>query len=621
MLSSKFLCGFPWESHKSVKVNCHMARIFRLFICSGLFLMGSVAGFAESPVNDHPNVLLILTDDQGYADLSLHGNPYLKTPVMDSLARDSVRLDRFYVSPVCAPTRASLLTGRYHLRTGAAGVTRRREVIRPEEVTLAELFGENGYKTGCFGKWHNGSFYPETPNAQGFDEFYGFTYGHITEYFDPVLNRNGAPERAKGYITDILTDAALDFMLDTSAEGNPFFCYLPYNAPHTPGMVPQHYFERFKAQGLDDRVAAIYGMIESIDDNLRRLFERMEEAGLDQNTMVIFMGDNGPLRVPGRFNAGMKGYKAQCDEGGVRVPCFIRWPGKLEKNRIFNERLSHIDILPTLAEFCGLKGSEDLDLDGVSFASLLTGEDAEWPDRMLLTFSFGDEARIQDWGSVHWQNWIAVKYAEKGWSLFDLEQDPGQKNDVAGEHGDVLKRLSTAFEARLNQSLELARPSPIPVGYESHPHVVMEAHDATLHAPEGDGIGYNYPAGFAHHWITNWTRTDAYPEWTIEVKSPGRYGVALHYCMKESLAGVTGYVEADGSSVGFSVDQPFDPDIVYQPFLIDGEAEKYAKKPWRRQEVGTVELAAGQHPVTVRVEKLPGGEAFELKALELIRLE
>jgi arylsulfatase A len=237
-----------------------------------------------------PNVLLIMTDDQGYSDIHSHGNPLIDTPTLDSFAKQATRFDRFFVSPVCAPTRASLLTGRYHLRTGTHGVTRGRENMRENETTIAQIFKNSGYKTACFGKWHNGSNYPYHPNARGFDTFTGFCAGHWNNYFDTTLEHNGSPLKTKGYIADVLTEHAINFI--EQDKNLPFFCYLAYNTPHGPYQVPDKYFDKYKGQGLDDQTAAIYGMCENIDDNFRKILDALDRLNLAKNTIVIFTTDN-----------------------------------------------------------------------------------------------------------------------------------------------------------------------------------------------------------------------------------------------------------------------------------------------------------------------------------------
>ena len=317
-----------------------------------------------------------MTDDQGWGDVRSHGNPLLDTPVMDALARESARFENFYVSPVCAPTRASLLTGRYSLRTGTQWVTYGLETMRPEEVTLAEIFRDAGYATGLFGKWHNGSHYPSDPIGQGFQTFVGFAAGHWNNYIDAPLVANGRTIQTEGFITDVLTDSALAFIDRHRAE--PFFAYVPYNAPHSPFQVPDRYFDAYTARGLDAKSAAVYGMVENLDDNLGRLLDRLDALGLTDDTIVVFLTDNGPNGE--RFNGHMRGIKASVHEGGSRVPLFVRWPGHIDPASGVREIAAHIDLLPTLAELAGIALPDGLALDGVSLANALLGR-SPGPDR------------------------------------------------------------------------------------------------------------------------------------------------------------------------------------------------------------------------------------------------
>lgn len=586
----------------------------KLLLAAGFLLLAHLALGAP----EQPNVLLIITDDQGYGDLSLHGSPYLETPHMDRIGQEGVRLDQFYVSPVCAPTRASLLTGRYHMRTGATSVTRRREVIDPEETTLAEVFRDNGYRTGCFGKWHNGSFYPETPRGQGFDEDLGFHYGVFPVYFDPVLQHNGKPVRKEGYITDILTEGALDFMEGASKGGEPFFCYLSYNAPHTPALVPEPYFQRFKEQYLGDREAALHGMVANLDDNIGRLLVALREWGIEEETLILFMTDNGPNSR--RYNAGMKGRKAHYDEGGVRVPAFLRWPGSLESGTRVERRLAHIDILPTLADLLGLDGTADLELDGRSFRALLEDPHAPWPDRVLMTFPFGQGEVLRQRGAARTERWAAVM-RDGQWKLYDLLADPRQTTDVKDHYPWVMETLEARYWERFEDVTagQDFGPTPIPVGHPEAPEIIMEGHDATLVNQDEGGIGYNFWAGFAHHWINGWTNPRAYPEWLGTCVSAGEYEIALQYAMAEENAGVRLEVAIAGEVLPVRIDTPFDPEPVEQPWIVPDEADKYASKDWRFQPVGTVILPEGPFTVRVRLIEYPGEASIELKGVRLVR--
>ncbi|MBE0654861.1 MAG: sulfatase-like hydrolase/transferase, partial [Bacteroidales bacterium] len=315
---------------------------------------------AESP--EKPNVLIIITDDQGWGDIHSHGNDTISTPNIDKLASQSFRFDRFYVSPVCAPTRASLLTGRYHLRTGVHGVTGRREIMRNSELTIAELFRSEDYTTSYFGKWHNGADYPHNPNGQGFNHFFGFSAGHWNNYFDTKLEWNGRMMDTQGFITDVLTDSVIAEI--EKNKNTSFFQVVSYNVPHSPFQVPDKYFEKYRNKGLDDETSCVYGMIENVDENIGRILKTIEDAGIADKTLILFLTDNGPNTW--RFNGGLKGKKGWVDEGGVKVPCFLRVPWLCTGEIHIPILAAHIDILPTLASISGIDLPVGLPIDGVN---------------------------------------------------------------------------------------------------------------------------------------------------------------------------------------------------------------------------------------------------------------
>ena len=327
---------------------------------------------------ERPNVVLVMTDDQGWWDLGIHGNPYIETPFIDELAGESVEFTHFYASPVCTPTRAALLTGRHYQRTGAFDTYMGRDTMRSEEITLGEVFRQAGYQTGLFGKWHLGRYMKYHPNHQGFGEFVGFwQYGFIQHYFDSdQLFHNGSPIRSSGYITDVLTDAAIGFM--RSNQDRPFFLYLPFNAPHSPFLVGDSRIEKYLKKGLPLREARIYGMITAIDENVGRLLKTLDNLSLRQNTVFIFMSDNGG--VSRAFNAGLRGRKGSVYEGGVRVPFIARWPDRFPAGTRVEAMAQHgfaskpkflADLFPTLCELIGVPLPADRTIDGRSILSLL----------------------------------------------------------------------------------------------------------------------------------------------------------------------------------------------------------------------------------------------------------
>ncbi len=551
-----------------------------------------------SPADRAPNVVLILTDDQGYGDIHSHGNEKLDTPVLDRLAADGARFDRFYVNPICAPTRASLLTGRYHPRCGASGVSQGTEVMRLDEVTLAQVFRRAGYATGCFGKWHNGENYPYHPNGKGFDEFVGFCGGHWDNYFDTTLERNGEPFRTTRYITDELTDAALAFI--EARRDRPFFCYVPYNAPHEPMQVPERCFEKYRKRGFDGRTATIYGMVENIDDNVGRILATLDRLDLAHDTIVVFLTDNGANGR--RYNAGMKGWKGSPDEGGCRVPCFVRWTGRIDPGTVVRPIAAHIDILPTLAEWCGIRDTQTKPLDGVSLVPLFAGREADWPDRAIF------EPR----GAVRTERWRLITKGKRP-QLYDMPADPGQERDVADEHPEVAAKLAMAFRdwnSEVEQGLE-GMPPPIPVGHAEWPVAHLNPHRAEVR-----GVGRT--TRWTNGWLTDWKETSGTVAWEIDVAAAGRHEVALMYTCQEADVGATMRVTAGEASAEGTVDRAHDPDPMRGRRDI---REARPEKDWAPLVLGTLDLPKGRTTLQVRATDIPGSQALEMKSVRLTRLD
>ncbi|MBM4033104.1 MAG: arylsulfatase [Planctomycetes bacterium] len=412
------------------------------------------AAFAQES-KMRPNVLLIITDDQGYGDLGCHGNERLKTPNLDRLAAEGVEFTYFYVCPVCAPTRASLMTGRYNYRTCAIDTYLGRAMMHPDEVTLAEVLAAAGYRTGIFGKWHLGDNYPMRPYDQGFQEALVHKGGGLCQpsdfpgcpgYFGPVLDRNGKPEKTTGYCTDVYTDAALKFI--EANKDKPWLCYHATNAPHVPLQVPDKYVEPYRKLGLGENTAKVYGMVANLDENVGRLLAKLDELKLAENTIVIFLTDNGPCpatREKGqiRFNAGLRDQKGSVYDGGIRVPFFLRWPARAKAGRKLDPIAAHIDLVPTLAAACGARMPADIKLDGLNLLPLILGEKAQWPDRTLyVQWHRGDEPILYRSCMARSQRWKLVN----GKELYDMAADPGEKNNVAADHPDVVAKMRKGYE-------------------------------------------------------------------------------------------------------------------------------------------------------------------------------
>ena len=413
--------------------------------------------------SEKPNVIIVLTDDQGYGDVGVRGNDKIRTPNIDQFAREGIDFTRFYCSPVCAPTRASLMTGRCYYRTGIIHTSRGGAKMHGDEVTLAERLRGAGYATGIFGKWHLGDNYPMRPQDQGFEKSLIHKSGGIGQtpdkpnsYFNPLLWENGRQVNTDGYCTDVFTDAAIQFIEDN--QGSPFFVYLPTNAPHTPLEVDKKYSAPYKEAGLDDTTAKVYGMITNVDENFGRLLKKLEDLNLRDNTIIIFLGDNGPQQK--RYTAGLRGRKSSTYEGGIRVPFFTQWPARFRQKRKIDRIAAHIDIYPTILEACGLETPDQPRIDGRSLLPLLEGSHSGWEDRTLF---FQCHRGLSP---KRYQNCAAVtqQYKMVGFpntfnnenlktsdnpvlELYDIVNDPGEENNIADSYPDILGSLRTQYDA------------------------------------------------------------------------------------------------------------------------------------------------------------------------------
>jgi len=427
-----------------------------IVLCS----LTSIACFCSRPVVDlKPNVILVITDDQGYGDMSCHGNPFIKTPQIDMLYNESVRLTNFHVDPVCSPTRAALLTGKYSIRTGVWRTFQGRSIMNKDEVTLAQVFEENGYMTGLFGKWHLGDNYPYRPQDRGYQEVLSFGGGGVgqnpdywrNDYFNDVYLHNGRHEFYKGYCTDVWFENAIRFIEEhnPAKTGKPFFCHISTNAPHFWYFVPNDYTLPFREKGMDDYLSRYYGMIVNIDENMGKLLSKLEKLSLKENTIFIFMTDNGksnynlPRSGPFYYNAGMRGAKGSNYDGGHRVPCFILWPkGGIEGGKDIGQLTAHFDLMPTLIELCQLQNKHTIDFDGKSLVPLLKGKVSEWEERTLFIHYQGVETPEKGLRStVMTEQYRLIN----GKELYDIKNDPSQKNDISETNIEIVEKLRNEY--------------------------------------------------------------------------------------------------------------------------------------------------------------------------------
>ncbi|MCC6418711.1 MAG: arylsulfatase [Gemmataceae bacterium] len=501
-----------------------------------LALLAPSAVAARQPAK-RPNIILILSDDQGYGDFSCHGNPVLKTPNLDRLHRQSLRLTDFHVAPMCTPTRGQLLTGRDALRTGASSVCAGRSFVRRGIPTVAELLQALGYRTAMFGKWHLGDSYPNLPHQRGFEEaVYHLGWGITSmadlwenDYFDGRYRHNGILKQYKGYCTDVWFDLGMKWIKERKAKDEPFFLYLPTNAPHGPHWVPAKYKTLYKGH----KAAAFFGMIANLDANIGRLDALLQELGLADDTIVIFVNDNGGTAGVTVFNAGMRGRKTQYYDGGHRAACFIRWPaGKLLPPRDLGTLTEVQDLAPTLLDLCGLRRPNNAAFDGTSLVGLLRGTAKTLPDRMLVV-QYGQ--RPEKWDSaVLWHRWRLVH----GKELYDLRTDPGQKADVAARQPEVMKKMRDHYEkwwAAIAPKLDDF--SPISIGADRENPVTLSAADwANIYCDNmknlRDGVNRNGP-------------------WHLLVEKDGAYEIALRRWPREAdapiAAGVPAFKAVDGT--------------------------------------------------------------------------
>lgn len=577
---------------------------------------GEANGTAEGQANQsdtvtvRPNILFILTDDQGIGDLSLHGNDSIRTPNMDALLTSGARLTRFYVSPVCAPTRASFLSGMYAPRTGAVFVTRRRETMDDEVKTIPEYLKTLGYRTGLFGKWHNGATAPYDPAGQGFDEFLGFTLGHFNDYFNGELQNEDNELVPFNYdLTDLLTDTAAAFMLE---RDEPFFTMLTYQAPHTPVQVADDHWGVVKSRGLSDYNTGIYAMVESIDEQIGRLLKQLDEAGKLDNTIVIFSTDNGPNGD--RYRMGLKGTKGQVDEGSVRVPFGIRFPGNHPANgRIYEAQAAHIDLLPTLLDYLGEEVPKGI--DGISLMPLLDDDRFTYYDYNRPIYGFKQAYNFKPYpGRLRNRNFLYILRNEGEHELYRIDKDDAQRSNIMEtteafleDHREVGRKMAKQYA---NFAAKVSRPELVapPINLDAARGPVR------LLAHEGEPRGathFNDQYGWANDYFLDLSQDGAY--WPIETERAGTYSVTVRY----HLAGDRPRPLVLSTDKGKAVSATLRPAITQQIAVADRTPRKevYPRK-WAEATVTGLQILpeAGELSITA-----PAGTGLWIKEISLVR--
>ncbi len=426
----------------------------KVMACIILFSLLFLVTCKKNKKQPRPNILFILTDDQGYGDFSCFGNNIVNTPNLDSLYKESTCFTRYIMNTVSAPTRASLMTGRYNYRMGVWDTWHGGVNMRTEEVTIAEALRDAGYHTGFFGKWHLGYDYPFRPIDQGFTETYEwdvFPNGNWGSRVDPYMKRNGKPGiQHQGFLTDLIIDNAIEYIENQSKTGQPFFAYVATFLPHIWGgvQVPEKYIEPFRENDtLIDYNREIYGMVEKTDECIGRLLQKLKELGLDKNTVVVFSSDNGPqIWKQPRHNMGLRGAKTTSYEGGIRLPCFFRWPGQFEAGKSIDQMAAHVDMMPTILDICGVPHPAGVNFDGKSLLPLLKQENANMQERYIMgqfhREIYFDQSQIWQNSFIRGQKYKLVN----GKELFQINIDPYEENNIAETNPDIVKTLRSKYK-------------------------------------------------------------------------------------------------------------------------------------------------------------------------------
>lgn len=509
-------------------------------------------------------MVIIMVDDAGWWDFGANGNPHIETPHIDRLAAEGVNFTNFHAQPVCAPTRASLMTGRHYLRTGVYNTRFGGDTMRASEVTLPSILRNHGYRTVLAGKWHLGAYAPYAPHNRGFEESLSQAHGHLERYWHPdQFRRNGRSVETRGHITDVLTDAAINAV--RRRDPRPFFLFLSYNVPHSPHYISDEYVQRYLAKGLPLTQAQIYGQITHCDRGVGRLLAALDKEKLRDNTIVMFLSDNGGVST--FFNGGLRGRKASAFEGGTRVPFFARWPGRFPAGARVPAMACVQDILPTVCELTGAPLPHGVSLDGESIAGLMRRGRGDSPHDYLYAIWDRFQPRIDrsQW-SIRGRRYKLVRE-----QLFDLDTDPGERVDIAAVRPDIAREMRERFAAWLEEvtSGQTFEPPPIPVGHPDENPVEIQASWARIHGSHvtwasasvdpgkeerlgdpaaGSAVNYTF-AGYDWDTIDGWKNPGETATWKLDVWSAGVYDVTVSYGCDPETAGGMFRISASGNAV------------------------------------------------------------------------
>ncbi|MDZ4852200.1 MAG: arylsulfatase [Pirellulaceae bacterium] len=622
----------------SCRKSCLSASPFIRLVVVAIILNSYNGNAHSADAKSLPNVVVLLADDAGWGDYGINGNQMANTPNIDSIGRNGARFDRFYVCSVCAPTRAEFLTGRYHSRGGVRGVSTGQERLNTDENTIADAFKKAGYSTGAFGKWHNGSQWPYHPMARGFQQYYGHTSGHWGEYFDPPLEHNGQMIRDPGYIVDLCTSRAIEFI--EANRDRPFFCYVPFTTPHSPWAAPEENWRRYKdkpipQQATDpklevpERTRCAHAMLENQDGNVGRILKRLNELKLKENTIVVYFSDNGPNTW--RWNDGMKGRKGSTDEGGLRSPAMICWPKKIPANIKVTQIAGAIDLLPTLTSLAGISRVGEKPLDGVDLSPLLKKGNQAWPERQIFSHQNGS---------------ISVrtpKYRlDANGGLFDMLADPAQTRDIREEQPAIAESLSKSVAAWSKDVFGFANSTDdapadkgkekgkgknankrvipddraFPVGYTEFPWTQLPARDGIAHG----GVQRSSSAPNCSYFV-NWQTKDDSMTWDIDVHTAGTYEVVIDYTCPIADAGSKIELTFMEKSLNGKVSPGWDPPLYTNQDTLPRPDGESTMKEFRPLNVGKIELPVGRGLMTLRAMAIPGKSVMDVRRINLTLLK
>lgn len=560
-----------------------------------------------------PNIIIILADDQGWGDQSITGNKNIETPNIDRLSQTGITFNRFYVCPVCSPTRAELLTGRYHVRGGVYSTSSGGERLDLDETTIAELFKKAGYTTAAYGKWHNGMQAPYHPNARGFDDYYGFCSGHWGNYFDPMLELNGKIVRGKGFIVDDFTNHGIDFIEQN--KNQPFFLYLPFNTPHSPMQVPDKWWTRYENKELNmlhsepekeniQFTRAALAMCENLDWNVGRITDKIEELGLSENTIIVYLSDNGPNSW--RWNGGMKGRKGSTDEGGVRVPMFLKWDGILKPGKTINIIASVLDLLPTLTDLAGIEFKPDKPLDGISLKPLLLEENPEWQERFIFN----------TWNrktSVRNQNFRLDPQGQ----LFNMENDPQQITDVSANFPELTREMRNArekWEAEILKELPDKDTRKFTIGHPAFIFTQLPARDGVPHGNIQRSNQFPNDSFF-----TNWVSSTDSITWEVEVLKEGDFEFEIYYTCQQENIGSTFELNFAGEKLIGKITEANDQPLTGMANDRVIRMESYVKD-FKPLNIGTIHLKKGEGFLSLKANEIPGSNVMDFRLMMLKRV-